>query len=96
MPMERMTVTMAASDIDNFERGRASVGMSKSAYIRFLISEHENNVPEFIYNREIIDKISQLDADIKQLILKEMVSDADKLILYEKLKELKEILRNQA
>lgn len=95
MAMERMMVTVSESDIDDFERGRASEGMSKSAYIRLLIAEHEDRVPEFIYNKEIIAKMAQIDNDVKQLILREVVSDRDKLILLEEIRDLKEMLKNR-
>jgi len=95
MAMERMNVTMPGSDIDDFERGRASEGMSKSAYIRLLIAEHENRVPEFIYNKDIITKMAQIEVCIKQLILQDVVSDKDKLILYEEVRDLKDLLKNK-
>lgn len=95
MAMQRMTITMAESDIDDFERGRSAEGMTKSAYIRLLIAEHENRVPEFIYNKEIIARMAQIDTDIKQLILQDIATDREKLILFESIRDLKSIMKNR-
>lgn len=63
MAMEKTSITMTSSDLDLFERGRCEQGinMSKSAYIRLLIAEHEDRVPSFIKYKEIIEKISELN-----------------------------------
>lgn len=87
MPMERITVTMSESDVDNFERERAKQGMSKSAFIRFLIAEHENTVPSFLRNREIINVVSELNNSVKTLLLQNTLSDVDKLKVYEEIKK---------
>lgn len=87
MPMERFTVTMFENDVDNFERERAKQGMSKSAFIRFLIAEHENTVPSFLRNREIINVVSELNNSVKTLLLQNNLSDVDKLKVYEEIKK---------
>lgn len=86
MPMERFTVTMSVSDIDNFERERAKQGMNKSAFIRFLMAEHENAVPSFLKNKEIVTVVSELNNTIKTLLLQNTLSDADKLKVFEEIK----------
>ncbi|MCI8563814.1 MAG: ribbon-helix-helix protein, CopG family [Lachnospiraceae bacterium] len=86
MPMERFTVTMSESDIDNFERERAKQGMSKSAFIRFLMVEHENTVPSFLKNKEVVTVVSELNNTIKTLLLQNTLSDADKLKVFEEIK----------
>ena len=53
MAMERFTVSMNEADVDLFERKRCDMGMTKSAYIRYLIAEHENKVPPFLKYKEL-------------------------------------------
>lgn len=95
MAMEKMTITMTSSDLDMFERGRCEQGinMSKSAYIRLLIAEHEDRVPSFIKYKEIIEKISELNTLIKTLMLSEKVDDVYKIQIMEQMEGIKEELR---
>lgn len=94
MAMEKMTITMTSSDLDLFERGRCEQGinMSKSAYIRLLIAEHEDRVPSFIKYKEIIEKISELNTLIKTLMLSEKVDDVYKIQIMEQMEDIKEEL----
>lgn len=92
--MERFSITLPSYDMEKFEYGRASMGMTKSAYIRYLIAEHENKVPYFLQYRDIILILSELDSDIKRLILSEKILEKDKLKLYEKMKDIRQEIRN--
>lgn len=98
MGMEKMTITMTSSDLDLFERGRAkqSENMSKSAYVRLLIAEHEERVPYFIEYKEIIEKISELNMLIKTLVLSEKINDVYKIQILEQMADVKEELRHIA
>lgn len=88
--MVRMCVTLSENDLENFERGRSSTGMNKSSYIRLLIAEHERRVPAFWKNKELIEKLSDLNTSVKELILTEKINDADKLLILEKINKLTE------
>lgn len=92
MSMNRLTISMSEEDIDCFEAGRETAGMSKSAYIRLLIAEHENRVPGFLKYKEVIKGIAETDTLIKQLILGENVDEPTKLILLERLDKISEQL----
>ena len=61
MAMSRMTISLSEADIENFEAGRDNAGMSKSAFLRLLIAEHEDRVPYFIKYKDVIDKFSDLN-----------------------------------
>ena len=92
MAMEKITITMSSEDIDIFERGRSECGMSKSAYTRLLIAEHEQRVPPFIKYKEIILEISKLNTYIKEMLFSEKTDDGFKLYMVEQMKEIKELL----
>lgn len=83
--MERFSITMNSDDIDLFERRRAELGLTKSAYIRYLITEHENGVPEFISFQKVIKQISELNTYMKEIIINENFDANDKLLFYEKI-----------
>jgi hypothetical protein len=93
MPMERMTISMNESDIDIFERNRADMRMSKSAYIRYLIAEHENALPAELKYKNLIQKLSELNTSVKELMLTEKISDVDKVHLFEDVNKITELCR---
>ena len=96
MAMEKMTITMTSEDLDLFERGRCDMGenMSKSAYVRLLIAEHEQRVPSFIRYKEIISGISELNTLVKELALSENVDDVYKMQILERMADIKITLGN--
>lgn len=80
---------MSDDDIYYFERGRESSNMSKSAYVRLLIAEHENRVPGFIKYKDIIKEFSELNSKIKEIIVQKSFDDNSKIEILEKIDELK-------
>lgn len=98
--MERFTVTMYEEDADYFERERTDLGYSlgdkaltKSAFIRFLLEEHRNKTPQFIKNKNIISNISELNTNLKKLMLKDKLSDDEKLYIYEKMNQIESMIK---
>lgn len=98
--MERFTVTMYEEDIDYFERERADLGyslgdkiLSKSAFIRFLLEEHKNKTPQFIKNKNIISNIAELNTNLKKLMLKDKLSDEEKLYIHEKINQIENMIK---
>lgn len=90
--MERFTVSMNSSDVDFFERKRGELGMSKSAFIRLLIANYENNIPSFIKNKEIIESLSDVNSSMKEILISDKMISTDKMILYEKINKINEIM----
>lgn len=95
MAMERMMISMPTEYVDLFERGRTNANMTKSAYIRLLIAEHEKQAPDFWVNKELISAISDLNNRIKFLLLSDKISDQEILHLHEKMDELNSLLRRK-
>lgn len=95
MAMERFCISMSEKDVDNFERGRTQAGMTKSAYVRLLIAEHENKEPGFIKYRQIIEQISETNQYLKELVLKPDLKDEDILRIYEIQKSIERLIREK-
>lgn len=91
--MERFCISMSENDVAMFEAGREAVNMSKSAYVRLLIAEHENRVPEFIKYKSIIEKLSETNHILKELQLKEQLNDKDVLQIYTMQKSIEDTLK---
>lgn len=95
MAMERYCLSMSEKDIDKFERGRADAGMSKSAYVRLLIAEHENRIPAFIKNKEIIEQMAEINTNLKGILLKEEIGEEDKLKIFERIAEIEKMIKEK-
>ena len=88
--MERINLSISEFDANNFERGCKDAGMSKSAYMRLLIAEHEARVPASLKYREIIAGFSELNTEVRRLVLTGVVSEKERAYIIEKFGELRE------
>lgn len=93
MATERFTISIASEEIDRFERGRAKLGMNKSAYVRYLIDEHEGKEPSFVKYREIIELLAELNLHMNTIILQPETSEHDRMLLAEKISETNKRLK---
>lgn len=93
--MERMTITVSASDKEYFEVESAALGMNKSSFVRFLIAEHKREIPSFFSNRDLVQAFSELSTFIKAVIAGDGFSDTEKLQLYEKMNELRSLMKDK-
>ena len=87
-----MTITLTSEDLDLFERGRCKENMSKSAYVRLLIAEHEDRVPSFIRYKNIIAGVSELNTLVKELLLSEYPDEVYKMRILERMNDIKIVL----
>ncbi len=95
--MKRMHISLPDSDYELLERRCKKHNISKSSYIKLLIAEHENTVPAEIKYSSIISEINNVEILLHRLILSDKVSEHDKLLIYEKINQLKDgLLANLA
>lgn len=92
--MERFSITINSTDIDLFERYRSELGLTKSAFIRYLIAEHKNGVPDFLAFKEVIKQMAELNTYMKEFIINENFETNDKLLLFEKINTLMGVLKS--
>lgn len=88
MAMKRFTVSIYEDDMEMFEAGRSATGMNKSAYLRLLISEHENSVPSFIRFKEIISGFSEMRLLLKQAMIGDRMDEKTKMEILERLSSI--------
>lgn len=87
--MRHFSIVMSDSDIEDFEEGRAKERMSKSAYIRYLIAEHEHAVPATYKYKEIISLLASIDNAVHEIVVNEKFEPIDRMELYEKFEKLR-------
>ena len=95
MPMGRIWVTMPENEIELFERKCAESGMTKSAFIRLLLAEHDNNVPSPIKYKEVITELSDINTTMKEILISENFNTDIKILLDEKIKNLTKVVRKK-
>lgn len=84
---------MSEEDIELFKAGCEAMDMSKSAYVRLLIAEHEKCVPGFLKNKAIIARLSDISVDIRSLLFKNTLTDDEKLRIYTHQKEIESLIK---
>lgn len=82
---------MPDSEADIFEKLAADNGMTKSAFLRILLSFYQNDAPKFFTNKESIELESDIVTLLKSFLLQDKISDSDKVYLYEKLNSLEQL-----
>ena len=90
-----MTITVSASDKEYFEVESTALGMNKSSFVRFLIAEHKREIPSFLSNRDLVQAFSELSTFIKAVIAGDGFSDTEKLQLYERMNELRNLMKDK-
>ena len=86
--MKHYSIVMSDDDIETFENGVLNSNMSKSAYIRFLIAEHEHTLTVFYKYREIISRLSNIENQMNQIVLNNDFDEKNRLTLFEKIDDL--------
>lgn len=87
--MKHFSIVMSDEDIENFEEGRLKENMSKSAYVRYLIAEHEHTVPPVYKYKEIISLLSSIDNSVRQMVLNDTFEPSERMALYEKFEKVR-------
>ena len=90
------SIVMSDDDIELFENGVASENMSKSAYVRLLIAEHENRLPPFYKYREIISRLSNIENQVNAIVLNDKFDSSDRLALFDKMDEVVSVVKDFA
>ena len=83
-----MRISMSAKDQELFERSRAETGMSKAAFVKLLLAEHEQNVPTAIKYKDIIEKLGSINTSLNEILINEYIDINTKILLDESIKEL--------
>lgn len=86
--MERIRYSLPDADAELFELGREKMNMTRSAYIHFLIYEHENRLPASLKYKDLIECFSNFSNNMKLLELSN-ISDDEKIKIFEILNEIK-------
>ncbi len=92
MANNRLFLSVSDEDLEKLDRLREELGMNRSQYIRYIISGQRRVLPPVVKDKKLIDKLSQIDLDMRVLALKDGISPGEALALYSEIRELKDVL----
>lgn len=88
----RLFLTLSENEFYQFENSRAQLGMQKSQFLKYLLQGQKEIRPMPIVHRQLLDKLSSVDRNLKIIAMKEDLSDEDRLYTMEQLMDIKEFL----
>lgn len=90
--MARVFLTLTDEENTKFKKAAEKAGMTKSQYLRYLLGGRRDIRPPVLQYKQLIHELDSIERDLKVIAMKEELSDNDRLLIMEKLSELKEML----
>ena len=88
----RLFLSVSDEDLHRLDALRGELGMNRSQYIRYIISGQKRLLIPSVKYKELISKLSQIDLSLRVIALRPEMSSEDKLLIYTKLQEIKDIV----
>lgn len=88
----RLFLSVSDEDLVRLDALREELGMNRSQYIRYIISGQKKILIPSVRYKDMITKLSQIDLSLRVIALKDEVSNEDKLYIYTKMQEIKEMV----
>lgn len=88
---KRLFLSLPEDDVARLDMLRTELGMNRSQYIRYVLSGQNKKIVPSIKYREAIQRLASIDLSLRNIVLKESVSEADKLAIYSEISEIKKI-----
>lgn len=93
--MSRIFLSMTEEEVCALDAAREKVGMTKSQYVRYLMSGKKDIRPPTIRYREMIYKLDAIERDLKVIAMKESLTDTDRICIMAKLEDIKKMLNGK-
>ncbi len=88
---KRLFLSLPEEDVIRLDYLREELGMNRSQYIRYILSGQQKLICPSIKYMEVVKKLSGIDLSLRTIVLKDFVSEEDKLAIYSELQEIKNI-----
>ena len=89
---KRLFLSVSEMDIQKLDEGRATYGMNRSQYIRHLLSKQKKPIAPSIKYQTLVERFNQIDMELRVIALKEELTVEEKLLVFTKIEELRELL----
>lgn len=88
---KRLFLSLPEEDVTRLDYLREELGMNRSQYIRYILAGQQKLICPSIKYMEVVKKLSGIDLSLRTIVLKDFVSEEDKLAIYSELQEIKNI-----
>lgn len=92
---KRLFLSLPEEDVARLDYLREELGMNRSQYIRYILSGQQKRICPSIKYFEAVKKLSGIDLSLRTIVLKDSVSEEDKLAIYSELQEIKNIFNTR-
>lgn len=86
---KRLFLSLPEEDVARIDYLREELGMNRSQYIRYILAGQQKRICPSIKYMEAVKKLSSIDLSLRTIVLKDSVSEEDKLAIYSELQEIK-------
>ena len=87
--MKRIYFTIPPELIERFDKACKKAGLTRSLYLSCLLSGRLDIRPPVLKYRGLIRELSSIERDLKVIVLKDDLCDNDRILIMEKLKEIR-------
>ncbi len=88
----RLFLSLTEEEVEKFDKARNKAGMTRSQYLKYLLNGRHDVRPPVLRYREFIHSIESIERDLKVIAMKEDLSDEYRLLIMQKLSDLKDIM----
>ena len=93
--MKRVCFSVDESVIERFDNACGDAGLTRSQYLGCLLSGRIDIRPPVFGYKALIQCMSSIERDLKAIALREDMSDNDRILILEKLTEIKQLLEER-
>ena len=88
----RLFLSLTEEEVQAFDKARNKAGMTRSHYLKCLLSGRRDIRPPVLQYRDMIHELDSIERDLKVIAMKEDLSDEDRLLIMQRLSDIKEML----
>ena len=93
--MKRIYMTMDEKLIRRFDGACEKTGLNRSQYLSCLLAGRLDLRPPVLKYKEMISALSEIERDLKVIAMKDSLSDNDRILIFAKLSDIKELLSGE-
>lgn len=88
----RLFMSLTEAEVKQFDKACDKAGMTRSQYLKCLLSGRRDIRPPALQYRDMIHELDSIERDLKVIAMKEDLSDEDRLLIMQRLSDIKEML----
>ena len=88
----RLFMSLTEDEVKQFDKACDKAGMTRSQYLKCLLNGRRDIRPPVLQYRDMIHELDSIERDLKVIAMKEDLSDEDRLLIMQRLSDIKEML----